>query len=222
MITIVPGVAGVAPIGYCLERTLVYCALGAYRTYDLRGAALNDECDDAITPEHVGCINSMSAHSPLALWAPFIPGTDLLASLPSDESLLTMAAAEWEATRPQVETAIQTIAETSGIALAGATKMLALKRPRLIPPCDAQLVELFDVDATLSTSGKAIALMEAFRWIAQQDDNMASLEAIQEGLALREMFGRPINLSTTRILEVLFWMATHEGFAALWPAMGWA
>jgi hypothetical protein len=98
--------------------------------------------------------------------------------------------------------------------------MLALKRPDLIPACDAQLVASFQVKDS-SDAGKAVALMQRFRAIAAKAGNLDALAALKERLAERELFGHPINLSTTRILEALCWMETDKGYRELWQLLGW-
>ncbi|MEI6502395.1 MAG: DUF6308 family protein [Armatimonadota bacterium] len=146
---------------------------------------------------------------------------DLIGSLPTDKHLLEMSEDEWSKLRPKVCAAIDRMTSVTGIGLASATKMLALKRPELVSACDAQLVTYFGVSASPHVAA-AMALMERFRVIAAHTDNLDALATIKGELAACTMFGQPVCLSTTRILEALCWMeATEGGYSDLWAALAW-
>lgn len=205
---------------HCVERMLVFCALDAYRKYDLRGAELNEVHGDIIHRDHVQCINVMNARSPVAAWECLMPADALLGGLPPDRHLLEMSDEQWEETRDPVREVIEQMTSVSGIGLAAATKMLALKRPDLVPACDAQLVEYFGIEGS-TDADKAVELMGRFRSIAQDSENLNALASLKAELENHELFGCPIQLSTTRILEALCWMETTESHRGLWHVMGW-
>ena len=205
---------------HCLQRMLAFCALDAYRAYDRRGALLNAEHGDVIHEDHVHCVNAMHARCPLVAWQPFIPGERFLGRLPQGVHLLEMPDQDWPETRDSVAGVIAEITNRRSIGIAAATKVLALKRPDLVPACDAQLVTWCNVSSYYH-SERAAQTMDRLREIGRAGDNLATLRSLQAELATRELDGEPIRLSTTRILEVLCWMATTDRYTEMLRLLGW-
>ena len=196
---------GNSTLGNCLGRMLYYCNKMAYKHYDLAGAQLRQDHPNEIVEGDIRCVNAMSARSKHCYWKKLMRRKALIAKLPSDRHLLEMTQEEWDDIKPLLRRVIKVMTSRPHIRLARATKMSALKRPDLIPACDAKLVGHFHIEGSTDAE-RVIGLMERFREIAKCSGNLDALRAVKAELAEKELFGRPIELSTTRILEALCWM----------------
>ena len=192
----------------------------AYDFFRLDSSSVGDQPYDAlarrtppniITNEDVSAINrTIRARSPLSAWEPLITHTGplpWLAALDPDWELFAMDDGDWRANDCQrLLTAALKAAVGPYRNLSVATKVLHLKRPRLIPVLDSLVVQ--QLGGVLGTP--AMTLLIHLRSVGRK--NLDVLRTIQSVLAQRR-FER----SVVRILDALLW-ATHPA-AGLGPEL---
>jgi hypothetical protein len=115
--------------------------------------------------------------------------------------LIGLADAEWRrfGCREKLSDAFSQLIPRDHLGQAVVTKMLHLKRPRLVPVCDRFVVELLRAPGSLSTSD----LVEHIR--EQGMANLPALRSIQSYLA-----ARGIDRSLVRILDALLWTSHKD------------
>lgn len=172
---------------------------------------------DRITTDDVLAINrTMRARSPHLAWQPLVAAArplPWLAALDPAWDLFELSDDAWAAggCAALIQTAL------SGAVgpwrnLSVATKVLHLKRPRLVPVLDRLVLEQLGGMPTTAP----IDLVHHLR--SEGRANLEPLRAIQASLAARKADGRPIRRSLVRILDALLW-ATHPA-AGLAPQLG--
>ena len=166
----------------CEERILVFCALDAYGSYDVRGIELGRQNPNRILCEQIKLMNnSMRARSPYAVWAEsgLLEGELCeLAKLPPDADLADMADEEWAAVKVLLKTTYDCVMRPR-LGAAAVTKILYLHRPRLVAITDAEVAEFFECQ-TLPPVDRAMAVAEHVREMARFDGNDSALTVIQQ------------------------------------------
>lgn len=160
-----------------------------------------------VTEADVRAINvTMGARSPHVDWAKLIKRGDLseLKSLNQNLDLFQTSDRRWSKERVPVRlAALFNVVIGKGIGIARATKVLHIKRPRLIPVCDSYVLRLMGIPDVGAESG--VALVEEIRAI--RNDLLPTLLDLQG--RLRE---RGFDRTLVRILDSLLW----SGYPDTW------
>lgn len=161
-----------------------------------------------IESKDVDAINgTMRARSPQKAWAA-VKDKELpwLAAVSPSWDLAELDDAEWrDEAAPALEAALHALIQ-KGRGVSVSTKMLHLKRPRLVPVLDSLVVEQLGA-AMPSTPARAVALIGHVRAVAQQ--NRETLDRIIDYLG-----AQGVDRSVVRVLDALLW-GSHK---ASWVA----
>lgn len=162
-----------------------------------------------ITKADVTTMNqTMRARSGHKYWtATYDDPQEWLAAIAPDLDLIETDEAEWDGCRG-AELVSDAIAHCvqPGIGLAGATKVLHLKRPRLFPVLDSFVVEIMGInvgDDVPREQRIAIAQKVTAAIRREGRKNIEVLRAIRDEIAS----GGSMGLSLVRILDVCLWFA---------------
>jgi Family of unknown function (DUF6308) len=155
---------------------------------------------NSFVPEDVTVINtSMAMRTPPKDWEEFTTGahTSWVASLNPSWDIVAMSDKAWvsQGCQAAIENAINSLNGT-GRRAAGVTKMLHLKRPKLIPICDSYVMTMMGQQAY--TGPQTCALISAIRVAART--NLTELQEISDKLA-----SIGIRRSLVRILDSVMW-----------------
>lgn len=176
---------------------------GSYDAYVMAGGSPAN----SVTEADVRAINvTMGARSPRADWAKLIKRGDLpeLKALSQNLDLFQTSDGRWSKERvPARLAALFNAVIGKGIGIARATKVLHIKRPRLIPVCDSYVLRLMGIPDVGAESG--LALVEQIRAI--RNDLLPTLLDLQ--VRLRE---RGCDRTLVRILDSLLW----NGYPDTW------
>jgi hypothetical protein len=157
-----------------------------------------------IESKDVDAINgTMRARSPQKAWAA-VKNKELpwLAALSPTWDLVELNDAEWRnQAAPALEAALDALLR-KGRGVSVSTKMLHLKRPRLVPVLDSLVVEQLGA-AMPPTPARAVALIGHLREVAQQ--NRETLDRIIDYLG-----AQGVDRSAVRVLDALLW-GSHRG-----------
>lgn len=161
-----------------------------------------------IGDEDVDAINAtMRARSPQKAWTA-LKGRELpwLAAIPPSWDLAKLDDDAWKNdAAPTLEAAFTALLQ-KGRGVSVSTKMLHLKRPRLVPVLDSLVVaQLGSPMAT--TPAKAVSLVDHVRHVVQ--DNAAALQQIIEYLGLHG-----VDRSHARVLDALLWGSHKDSWIA--------
>lgn len=157
--------------------------------------------------DDIRVINGSNMHmrSPLRAWAALTTG-DILPWLEAIDvrwALETLTGDQWQSARQHILNAIAELIAWDNISIAGATKVLHMKRPYLVPILDSYVG---DVLASPKPASKSRMLM----WSELMLDTLHNqLRANTEGiLALaRDLADQGLVRSPVRILDALLWSA---------------
>ncbi len=172
---------------------------------------------DRIVDGDVSAVNrTMAARTPHKTWAAVVALSDWtwLQAVDPRWDLFDMSAADWESAlvRQQLVSAFAEI-RRPGLGIAVVTKVLHIKRPRLIPVLDSLVLAQVGARATGDVRTWVDAL-EAVRAVGLA--NLAQLRMIQEHLRTREIADR----SLVQILDALLWAGSAG--SGLFPRLtGW-
>jgi len=186
------------------ERIREYCAIEIYKGYDDHHGVNNN-----ITQDDVWAANKLYAmidrydptESSRILSSTAIP--TLLAKV-RDRDLSTISESEWISEKENIAQLLRAWLSIRGIGLAKATKILHLKRPKLIPILDNYVVkfltgidmsEVFDKEKVLKIGLDALDIS---RRIIRQ--NLDAFYKLQRGLN-----DLPIPLTIVRLFDILCW-----------------
>jgi hypothetical protein len=150
---------------------------------------------------------TMRARSPQKAWTS-VKDRDLawLAAVSRHWDLAQLGDVHWRhKVAPVLETALSALMQ-KGRGVSVSTKMLHLKRPKLVPVLDRLVVEQLG-SASPTTPAKAVALIDHLRQVAQQ--NSEALQRIVKHLGVQG-----IDRSRVRILDVLLWGSHEEAWIA--------
>lgn len=161
-----------------------------------------------IESKDVDAINgTMRARSPQKAWTT-VKDQELpwLAAVPPTWDLVELDDAEWQDhAAPGLEAALDALIQ-KGRGVSVSTKMLHLKRPRMVPVLDSLVVEQLGA-AMPSTPARGVALIGHLREVAKQ--NRESLNRIIDYLG-----AQGVDRSVVRVLDALLW-GSHK---ASWVA----
>jgi hypothetical protein len=156
---------------------------------------------DAITREDISAINSwMGARSPHKDWDDLIGAgrIDELIAISPDWDLFLMSDEEWtQRAIPDMLMSLFIRVTGPGIAIARATKLLHIKRPRLVPVSDSFVLRQLAIPG----EGPAAGVSEAVQLREQRHSLLPRLQELQERLDLELGVQRTL----VRIADVLIW-----------------
>lgn len=200
---------GTLRIPHAIEMAQVFFHLdqsaNGQNSYDIY-VATNGRPKDRIVEEDVAAINrTMAARSSHAYWRELITEDPLpwLAALAPSWRLLDLSDEAWSAVEARLAAAFEA-SFGRGRRLSVVTKVLHIKRPDLIPVCDALVLQ--QLGAAAGTEGdpaKAAAFIGHLR--VESRRNLSGLRAIQDRL---KSGGRAPSL--LRIFEALIWQSHSE------------
>lgn len=189
------------------ERVCCYCRLEIYKGYDDQ-----HETNDIISLRNIEVANKLFARISKDTAKEFMKNSEVRTSLSKVENkaLGDLSNADWESVRSTVSQLLVNACKITGVGLAVATKVLHLKRPKLIPILDSYIIKLlFDRNMPQNKDRLPLLGIEAMDIIRK--DLIANREEFQElGRRLADL---PIQLETVRLYDILAW--THEKWERL-------
>jgi hypothetical protein len=226
-------------IQQCLSKLRFFCEHDAYAGYDRAGYRHASEPDRFHADLLRATNRAMRARSPRKAWAPFLetPISEL-AQLPVDADLVDSSDEEYARVRLGLERCYQLLIAASGITDMAATKMLHLKRPRLVAISDSYVREALEVprpDVSLPPgkvpyhTARALLVSDAVRAVGLR--NAGLLEQLQSAMSdtvqrIGTRCQTPMSLSKARIIDILVWVdaaiaAGHQTWKPVADAAGW-
>ncbi len=171
----------------------------------IRGTQLDPERRDRIIDDDITAVNrTMAARTSHTRWAPIIVDADQrwLTDLDAQWDLIDMSDTDWAASEVTKRLRLAFAAvQRPGLGIAVVTKVLHIKRPRLIRVLDSLV--LSQIGARTSDDVKTwVVAMEHVRAIGRE--NLEALSAIRDHLAGQGVGERPL----VRILDSLLWTCT--------------
>lgn len=193
-------VNGVA-IERCGDKLADFIRHDAYEVYDRMGI-LAEPRPDVISREQLCVMNSaMRARSKVDAWLPFLGRTlPELAQVPATVDLVDSPEGEVENALGYLRTAVESLC-VPWISDMGATKMLYLKRPKLVAISDSYIRQRLDVKLSPGPE-RAIAVARAVREVGMANaEPLAQLKRISDGVT-----DPAVPLSKARIVDILIWV----------------
>ena len=197
--------------GICIENCLakldMFCKYDAYPKYDRAGYEHLDEYDRFQRVLLTVTNGQMMARTSRKAWEPFLERPlPFLAELPRHVDLVESSDEDYQNARQKLHNCYIAITTVSGITDMAASKMLYLKRPRLVAISDSYVREALDIlkpsirsdprNAAFYTA-QALSVSDAVR--ATGKYNFNSLEYFQKKLS-------PLEISKARIVDILIWV----------------
>ncbi len=196
------------------RRVEVFCRIDAYPRYD----AVHIATDDAITERDIQGANGIGAGIPPQSWAPVTSLARLaeLAAIPRDADLIDIDDDAWAASmQPLVAALFARLAALPHVETPRLTKVLYLKRPALIPICDATLLHALTGSSACDPSAGLRAL-DILRRLGR-----AHAKPLARAVAFLRERGF-VALSRARVLEAALTMEADGRYEPLWEALGWS
>lgn len=191
----------------CLEKIKYFCEYDAYRNYDLIGYE-HEHQSNTIAAALLNATNAaMRARTSRKAWGPFIecPLAELDA-VPSEVDLVDSSQEDYDKAKKSLWQCFEKITSVSGITDMAASKVLHLKRPKLVAISDRYVRKLLQI-AEPSKSDYPSRSVYAARGLAVADavralggENKDSLLFFQESLP------KDLKLTKARILDILLWV----------------
>ena len=210
----------------CLEKLRRFCKHDAYPYYDVVGYA----CEDQPYHIQVGILDAtnkaMLARSSRKAWLPFLdtPLAELKA-IPAHVDLVDSNCDEYSKAREALRQLYGRLANVTWITDMAASKVLHLKRPRLVAISDSYIREALGVkdrpwkgyaSRGAYFADRGIDVLDAVRAVGQV--NKSFLDDLQKQL-------EPIRLEKARIIDILVWadmaIPTHPGWSKAAREKGW-
>jgi len=181
------------------ERIRLYCQLEIYRGYD--------DCHDinnVISEKNIKTANKLFARISKDTSEKLVKSLELRQALSSvkDEELGELTDSKWEKVQIEMFKLLEKAHSIDGVRLAVATKVLHLKRPKLIPILDSYIVTLLlernIPENKAKLSSLAIEVIDIIR--CDLVVNYEEFQKLRENLA-----DLPIQLEIVRIYDILAW-----------------
>lgn len=194
-------------IRHCLEKVVWFCENDAYKGYDLKGYEFDHEPDVFQRELLIATNTAMRARSSVKAWQPII-GCRIpeLAALPTEADLIDTSDADYAVLRANLGACYKLIIRR-GIADVAASKMLHLKRPKLVAISDGFVKYAVGLPPNLSYPNQALEVSDRIRRLGIA--NRELLDSLQSTLA---GLPEPIRLSKIRLLDILIWMYMAKEF----------
>jgi hypothetical protein len=208
----------------CERKVAAFFALDdLYVNYD---AKARPDRPNEITKEELNDVNrAMQTRSPERVWEELLcKPLPKLEAIGTSADLVAMSDKQWDAVKPALSSLYQCVMSKSGINAAVGTKVLHLKRPRLVAIADRLIMQWLGIRGERAEA--ALAVADEIRRIGRAHDNQAVLADIQSYLG-RLSFILPGRIpGACRILDALLWMEAREKrskrYVHLWEVVGLA
>jgi orotate phosphoribosyltransferase len=191
----------------CYEKVVRFCEKDAYPHYDVVGAQFSGE-SSVIQRELLDAMNrAMSARSSRKAWEPFI-GVELpeLAAVSMDIDLVECSDGDYSRVREHLRGLYERLASAVSITDTAATKMLFLKRPRLVAISDRYIREALSVADPRSRDFPSRGAVFAERGVrvadAVRNVGRANYEILDH---LQKKLRPSFTMSKARIIDSLVW-----------------
>lgn len=210
-----------------IEKVCMFCVFfpdSGKPTFYQRQANSPEAAND-ITDTDIGAINNYGARSPSRVWKRLRTSgllSSALASVSLEWSLFEIAPAAWSDVRQHLLDVLSLCLEERGVALSTATKVLHLKRPKLIPICDSVVLgRLLGLKDSSSSVERGIQCIEKMRSIGQVEENRRIILIAQKHLSSALPADNPYaSMTPLRVLEAVLWLETRQR-KPCWPLLGW-
>jgi len=226
-------------IQQCLPKLRFFCEHDAYADYDRAGYRHASEPDRFHADLLTATNRAMRARSPRKAWAPFLetPISEL-AQLPVDADLVESTDDEYASSRVALERCYRVLTAAKWITDMSASKMLYLKRPRLVAISDSYVREALAIPEPDPArhpwrveycTTRALRVSDAVRAVGLH--NVEQLGHLQSTMAdtvekIGSMHQTRMSLSKARIIDILLWVdaaiaAGHQTWKPCADAAGW-
>jgi len=223
----------------CLAKLRFFCEHDAYRDYDRVGYQFAGSPNEIQAELLTATNRAMRARSPRKAWEPLLDRTlPALAQLPLDGDLIASTDDEYTVLRAGLERCYRSLTAVKWITDMAASKMLYLKRPRLVAISDSYVRDVLAVPEPDSRrhpwrleycTERALRVSDAVRAVGRH--NAGLLGHLQEAMAdtvqsISDHHRTRMSLSKARIVDILLWVdaAIAEGHKLWRPAAeeaGW-
>ncbi len=184
------------------ERIRCYCRLEIYEGYDDQ-----HDINNSIAPENIRAANKLYARISKDTSSNFVKCSDLQKALSAveDVELGGLNDNKWKEVRTAVSQLLEKAHNIHGVGLAVSTKVIHLKRPKLMPILDSYIIKLLLGRNMPQNKARLASLgVEAIDII--RTDLLSNKEAFQSlSMNLGDL---PICLEIVRLYDILAW--THE------------
>jgi hypothetical protein len=209
----------------CERKVAAFFALDdLYVNYD---AKARPDRPNEITKEELNDVNrAMQTRSPERVWEELLcKPLPKLEAIGTSADLVAMSDKQWDAVKPALSSLYQCVMSKSGINAAVGTKVLHLKRPRLVAIADRLIMDWLKIPGGKAAE-RALGVAVEIRRIGRTCDNQAVLADIRAYLG-RLSFILPGRIpGACRILDALLWMEAREKrskrYVHLWEVVGLA
>jgi hypothetical protein len=223
----------------CLAKLRFFCQHDAYPDYDRVGYQHASDPDRFHADLLTATNRAMRARSPRKAWAPFLetPISEL-AQLPVDADLVDSTDDEYASARLGLERCYRALTAAKWITDMSASKMLYLKRPRLVAISDSYVREVLAIPEPDPVrhpwrveycTTRALRVSDAVRAVGLH--NVEQLGHLQSTMAdtvdkIGSMYQTPMSLSRARIIDILVWVdaaiaAGHQTWKPRADKEGW-
>lgn len=178
------------------------------RSYDAYVTSGRSPANRIVSDDITAINTTMRARSSHADWELILarPSLPELAAVQSDWDIFETSTAEWRrGAVPTKLAALFDVVTGPGIGISRATKVLHIKRPRLIPVCDSYVLRLMGIPG--DNSGSAVALIEHLRSLR------AGLRPVLSRLQ-GDLRRRGCERTLLRIADALIWSSYPDTWLA--------
>ncbi|HYC11221.1 MAG TPA: DUF6308 family protein [Nitrososphaerales archaeon] len=190
------------------ERIREYCEVEVYKDRNYTGGYDDrHNITDSITAEDLESANNLYAEIRRADFQRIInnPEIPLKLSVIKDLEIGNLTDEQWRNIRGDILSLVAVFVSVRGVDLAKTTKVLHLKRPRLLPPLDSLVVKFLtgnDMEVNRFSEDEVIRIGRDCMEIVRADlvQNRASFDELQERLV-----DLPIPLTMVRLHNILCW-----------------
>lgn len=222
---------GSVRIHHCLEKLTDFCRYDAFQRYDLVGYR-NLSSPNELQPELLTSMNrAMMARSSRGAWKPVLgKPLPVLAAVPTDVDLIRSADDEYLQARELLRACYAALADRKWITDMAASKMLYLKRPKLVAISDSYVRQALEVEDPHPGPSYGRGDLYAARGLAVADAvrgaGRANLESLQASQSALRRLPEQFEMSLARILDVLIWvemaiLAGHSWWGARAVERSW-
>jgi hypothetical protein len=189
--------------------------MDAYLNYDRKALNRAIQFPNQINKEDIGAANGpMRARSCYAAWTDSgLVDTPIpeLADVPN-ECLIDMPDERWADLSRGLKSLYRRLC-AQRVGNSGASKVLYLKRPKLIALCDSKVKDVLKVRQTADKIDDVMELTKQVRAVGRQ--NARVIEEVSRCLSGIILEGAPIELSKARILDIILWSYGQKDYDRL-------
>lgn len=216
-------------ITHFVEKFCAFCIAYPYDGSDFfpeaiahSNAAAGPEITNVIRGEDISAAKRLGARTRNEAWAALQAHHGMLAALEELNAhwdLFQVGDGDWNHVSEAVTNALGAAFAVNGVKVANGTKLLWIKRPRLVPICDTRVVQRLTGNDHAELVDVAMASIQLIRTMGQ--NHLALLQNARDHATARLHEGNPYrNLFEVRILEAVLWFDTQQR-GNHWPLLGW-